>query len=574
MAWNPPQRQQPGSDPFANLGAPSAYTGSAWGGNTGKSQAPDPWGTTATSSSANAYPAYPPSVPSSQSAWPSNPSNPATQQSWPNTSATQSSWPTPAPASNLNWSTGTSTVADPWASVNKPSVAPPQQSLPQQASTAGNVSGWSQAAPSSTSFQESAWPTASNQGWNNGSFNQQAARPAQTPQASFTENPFGFTDPQSGFPPQQHTSFQNTSYASQNNSFQSASYNPFDVTNDDAGFFSNTKPLPAPPPQKSLQKQNSSSSKDQDIPPPSVTTQRLMRTASMLFERGLIIKADKLFIQELVLRGDRKAEQALEVAERDGNLQSLNSVILAERKKESGGAASDSDSEDERAEAAAASFKKRPSVGRKNSDDDDNQTEVLTSRRDISSGKEGPQAPHPTAGGYTGTIPADMLVKNGNFVGTILVRISSKKMFRKWKSLFFAIDMPRLSLYENRREWEMSSSPKLVFSLHECMWIAKPTLKKTYSLIDDGRRVYFSTLKENAPSVIRAAAMAGMEKPASFSPALEARVVAKFGSYYPDEISAFAHALYSVILAHQREAKSASGTASPRRQTSGFGGRG
>jgi hypothetical protein len=297
----------------------------------------------------------------------------------------------------------------------------------------------------------------------------------------------------------------------------------------------------------------------------------------MLFERGLIIKADKLFIQDLVLRGDKKAERALEVAERDGTLQDLHAAIIHERRggDKASGASDDDDSEDESAQAAASSFKKRPSMARKNSDDD--QTETLDVSK-AASKSGGVSAPHPAAGGYTGNVPPEMGIQKGHFVGTILMRISSKKMFRKWKQVFFALDMPRVVIYENRREWEMSAPPKFVIPLHECMWIAKPTLKKTYSLIDDGRRVYYSTLKENSPATVGQAAMSGMERPTAFSPALEARVVAKFGSYYPDEISAFAHSIYSVVLVHQKEikaslARSGGGGGSSRRLGgSGFGG--
>jgi hypothetical protein len=46
-----------------------------------------------------------------------------------------------------------------------------------------------------------------------------------------------------------------------------------------------------------------------------------------------------------------------------------------------------------------------------------------------------------------------------------------------------------------------------------------------------------------------------MDRPIVYSPAIETRVVAKFGSYYPNEISALAHSIYSVILFHQKEAK-------------------
>lgn len=89
------------------------------------------------------------------------------------------------------------------------------------------------------------------------------------------------------------------------------------------------------------------------------------------------------------------------------------------------------------------------------------------------------------------------------------------------------------------------------------MWIAKPSLKKTYSLIDDGKRVYFSTLKENTITTLNTLQMNNMPRPVTYTPAIETRVVAKFASYFPEEISAFAHSMYSVVLLKQKEAKAA-----------------
>lgn len=278
----------------------------------------------------------------------------------------------------------------------------------------------------------------------------------------------------------------------------------------------------------------------------------------MLFERGAIIKADKLFIQDMLLRGDRKAEQALEFAEMDGKVDKIQAVLLNERKREAGEYVPDQDSEDEqdtKASAAAEWFKKRPSVARKNSDEDDEQTEGMHDGRKSLAIRDGVEAPHPYAGGYNGSIPQSMVVEKGHVAGHILLRSVSKKMFRKWKPVFFVIEKEKVLIYEERMKWETGQVPRKVIPIHECMWIAKPTLKKTYSMIDDGRRVYFSTLKENAQSAVQQAAASGMERPITFSPALEANVVGKFGSHYPDEISAFAHAVYSVILAHQKQAR-------------------
>lgn len=570
MAWNPPPRQQPqaAADPWATTAFPtSPNSWQATETSTYPSTTTSQWPSTTTTrppqtqqSSGYSTSAYPSSSSAAwggantsavSSGWPSTAN---TSAAWDQQPSTASAWPTTSPtnAGAANASPWTS-QASAWSSAPQPAAAsawPTNTSAPQWPETS-----WSQPASAS-----SAW------GGNTSALNQ------STTSNYANRSAFGYAaDPFSA-------STLNTSQQQPtlNASYNSAgSFNPFDVTNDDAGFFASA-PKPA---QQQLQQQKSQPKND--IPPPSATTQRLLRVASMLFERGSLIKADKLFIQEMVLRGDKKAEKALEQAERDGRLEDVHAAILAQRKKEARGGQDDSDEEDEdedeRAEAAAKSFKKRPSVARKNSDDDDEQTETLTDfRRQSSTPRAGGfEAPHPAAGGYTGAVPPEMSIQKGQFVGTILMRISSKKMFRKWKPVFFALDLPRLVIFENRREWEMGAAPKFVLPLHECMWIAKPTLKKTYSLIDDGRRVYYSTLKENAPAIVAQATMAGMERPTNFSPALDSRVVAKFGSHYPDEISAFAHAIYSVVLSHQKDVKAnlASGGGSSRRQDSFRGGR-
>jgi hypothetical protein len=579
MDWNIPQQQgrpQPqATDPWAssfpstNQSMNNSTANAGWASTSYNSAPQWPSSTATYNNGASQWPAANSTTQApSSNAWAStSAANTSTTSAWP---AASSTVPSTAAGTSGQWNqwqpnpspTAANANANPWGG------APP--GVQQRAPTVG-ASAWPTSTATNTS---SAWPstTAANtsSAWPETSWQQQPSQmntswtstassrpiPASTQPANpfvsgFSADPFATTTANTSY--RHNMSYQqpqNASYAS------ASSFNPFDVTNDDAGFFSNSTAKPAAPQQQQQQKMKPRTSAPDTTPAPSEKTQRLLRVASMLFERGTLIKADKVFIQEMVLRGDRKAEQALEIAERDGTLQEVHAAILAERKK---GSDADSDSEDERAEAAANSFKKRPSIAqRKNSDDDDDQTETLDVYRRESKapgGGSGLEAPHPAAGGYAGTIPQEMGIQKGQFVGTILMRISSKKMFRKWKPVFFALDRPRLVIFESRREWDMGASPKFVIPIHECMWIAKPTLKKTYSLIDDGRRVYYSTLKENSPSIVAQASMSGMERPTAFSPALESRVVAKFGSHYPDEISSFAHAIYSCVLVHQKEAK-------------------
>lgn len=154
------------------------------------------------------------------------------------------------------------------------------------------------------------------------------------------------------------------------------------------------------------------------------------------------------------------------------------------------------------------------------------------------------QAPHPAAGGWTGKVPSHMTFDKDIFCGDILIRMSSKMLFRKWKPVFVVVDTTRISVHGSRREWESRVPPKVTFPIHAAMWVAKPSLKRTQSVKDDGRDVYFSTIKENIGYI--PAAANGL--PQKFSPSLQSRVVVKFGSYVPDDIGAISYAIYCRFL--------------------------
>jgi len=324
---------------------------------------------------------------------------------------------------------------------------------------------------------------------------------------------------------------------------RASSNNPFDdVDNDDdldAFFSSSAAPAAA------------AKGPGSEYKPPTVEQQRLCRSASNLFERGLLIKADKNLLQDLILSGENTAVVALETAEREGSLKQLQQVLLKARSAPQTG------------ERSSVGGERRGGGGGGDDSDEDEQSELMgdSSRRGSQAATATPfdaggtEAPHPQAGGYTSALPQGMTVSNGVFSGSMMMRISSKKMFRKWKPVFFTLDRRALSIYEVKRDYESGQAPRVTFPMHCCMWVAKPTLKKTYSLIDDGRRVYFSTLKENSMDAVMAAETSGMDRPVVFSPTLESHVVAKFGSHFPNEISAIAHGLYSVIMFHQKEAK-------------------
>lgn len=106
--------------------------------------------------------------------------------------------------------------------------------------------------------------------------------------------------------------------------------NPFD---DDAGFFAN---MPTSATNKSKPTTNNFSGGG-DPAPPTYEQQRLLRVASMLFERGLLIRGDKIQLQDIVLSSSPssaeadKVKSALDVAERDGNIKLIEDLLLEQR---------------------------------------------------------------------------------------------------------------------------------------------------------------------------------------------------------------------------------------------------
>ena len=153
-----------------------------------------------------------------------------------------------------------------------------------------------------------------------------------------------------------------------------------------------------------------------------------------------------------------------------------------------------------------------------------------------------------------------MYVVDQRFVGTILMRISSKKLFRKWKPVFFVLDKRTVKFYDSARQWELKADPREVYEIHPLMQICKPTLKRTYSVMDDGRRVYYCVFRENPPEAAYGPSGIKVNK---FSRALESRRICKFGAYTMLEVSAFAHALHGVIGVSQKRSQTTVTSAYP-----------
>ncbi|GBG26981.1 Hypothetical Protein FCC1311_032042 [Hondaea fermentalgiana] len=207
----------------------------------------------------------------------------------------------------------------------------------------------------------------------------------------------------------------------------------------------------------------------------------------------------------------------------------------------------ESDEESDTMSAAGEAFETETIV---DSDEERRQDKMTASRMQARIDAENAlkSAPHPCAGGFKDSIPSSFVFTGDELLGTILVRVSKKKFFRKWKPMFFRLTTTSVRLYENNAEYESGSAASLVFPLHPCMSIDKPALKRTYSMADETEHVFFTTFKENILDGI-----SEFEMPNKYSNRRRNRRLCKFGSTVTTEISAFAHALHGVILRRRKE---------------------
>jgi hypothetical protein len=162
--------------------------------------------------------------------------------------------------------------------------------------------------------------------------------------------------------------------------------------------------------------------------------------------------------------------------------------------------------------------------------------------------------PHPAAGGFKTPLPGSFLLANEELLGKVLVRVSSKKLFRKWKEMFFSINKDRICLYESSLDYEARRLPRMVYRMHPCMYVRKPTVKHTYSMMDDGERVYYTVFRENITEEGSSTSYTGLPTAMNtYSFDARSQRICKFGAANLDEISAFAHALHGVILLKRHE---------------------
>lgn len=261
----------------------------------------------------------------------------------------------------------------------------------------------------------------------------------------------------------------------------------------------------------------------------------ILDRASFLCRSGMITESDESLLKGLLTSGDKELENKLIHGMKDGNIEKLKEFLQLHRQRLG-----------IREETRRESTDSDGTI----TDGDDQGKSLYTELVEAQVEHDKYACPHPKSGGFKETVPESMYMVGHKFVGTILMRVSSKKLFRKWKPVFFVLDKKTVKFYDSARLWELKSEPREIYEIHPLMQICKPTLKRTYSVMDDGRRVYYCVFRENPPEA--AYGPSGM-KVNKFSRALESRRICKFGAHTMLEVSAFAHALHGVIGAIQRK---------------------
>jgi hypothetical protein len=87
-------------------------------------------------------------------------------------------------------------------------------------------------------------------------------------------------------------------------------------------------------------------------------------------------------------------------------------------------------------------------------------------------------------------------VFGGVLVGDILVRIQSKKFFRKWKTFFFVLSTESFALYPSRQAWELKYQPVQLHVLTEYQTVAPILQQTTGSVGENEFGVYYSRVCE------------------------------------------------------------------------------
>jgi len=164
--------------------------------------------------------------------------------------------------------------------------------------------------------------------------------------------------------------------------------------------------------------------------------------------------------------------------------------------------------------------------------------------------------PNPCAGGFKGEIPKSFTIMPNKFMGQVLYRVTSKKLFRKWKQLFFVINKEHIRLYDSILDFEARRSPRIVYRIHPRMYIRKPTVKQTFSIMDDGRRIYYTTFRENVVDEGSTGAYA-IPTENRYNYNAKSQRICKFGATSLTEIQAFAYSVHSVIMWNRRQSATA-----------------
>jgi len=93
-------------------------------------------------------------------------------------------------------------------------------------------------------------------------------------------------------------------------------------------------------------------------------------------------------------------------------------------------------------------------------------------------------------------VPKIFSVINNLLIGTILVRVSSKIIFRKWKSVFFILSNKKLEFYISKVAWELNQEPFKSYEIHSNLELTTVCKQRTSSIGESDSNVFSVRLVE------------------------------------------------------------------------------
>lgn len=190
---------------------------------------------------------------------------------------------------------------------------------------------------------------------------------------------------------------------------------------------------------------------------------------------------------------------------------------------------------------------------RKAANEGDSSSAAATASSSLGADKEGPlpffldpTAPVP---------PLFKVLKNKGFLtGEILLRVTSKMVFRKWKAVFFVLSPKSLEFFASQMAWELNHDPIKVYELHPALTLTTLFKQTSGSLADTDVGVYSVRLVEML-GIEDSQATSGMSiqsdsefgVPGSRLNPDEFKSVVKFGSKSSGDVTFLSNAIKCVI---------------------------